>query len=315
LNINQLQYLRELIHAGSFSRAAENLGISQPALSTQIRNLEEETGLILVNRHKKPIQLTRDGESYFDLATEILDRVELLLDLPILLTSEITGSLRVGIIPTLAPYLISLFIDLLEEKYPGLEFIVEEMLTETIVQNIRTGHLDAGIISTPIAADNLNFKPLFYEKFYLYVSDRHPYYHKDEIYPGEIDEKDIWYLREGNCFTNQVNSICRLAGNSGANSNLKYYTNSIESLRRIVEKEHGITFLPELATINIPSEYEDMIKPLAGKQAVREISMISTTHLIKKRHLDAVAKVLLSQLPAHMLRKPSDWIVDTDLKL
>ena len=111
MNLTQLIYLKELVHHGSFTRAAQHLGISQPALSAQIKNLEEETELVLIDRNKKPVQLSKDGEAYYEMAAEILQRIEVLKDLPIHLANEVKGVLRLGIIPTLAPYFISLFIE------------------------------------------------------------------------------------------------------------------------------------------------------------------------------------------------------------
>lgn len=315
MNINQLIYLKELIYHGSFTRAAQNLGITQPALSAQIKNLEDETELLLIDRNKRPLQLTRDGQLYYDMAMEILQRIEVLKNLPYHLSNEAKGELRLGIIPTFAPYFISLFIDELGVKYPALELMVEELITENIIQLIKMGHLDAGVVSTPLKVSNLNITPLCYEQFFLYVSDKHPLYQKNEITMEDIDLTDVWYLKEGNCFTNQVNAICRLAGKRTGNQNLVYYSNSIESLRRIVERRQGITFIPELATMLVPAEMEDMIKPISGMKPVREISIVSGLHSGKKRLLDAFTEMALSQLPAHMKTRPDSWVVDTELDL
>jgi LysR family hydrogen peroxide-inducible transcriptional activator len=315
MNINQLIYLKELVHYGSFTMAARKLDISQPALSAQIRKLEEEAGLVLIDRRRKPIQLTKDGEAYYDRVTEILERIEELRDLPFQLSNEIKGELNLGIIPTLAPYLITLFIDELDSRFPSLHVTIEELITEVIIQRIKTGHLDAGIISTPVEVSNLYQEPLFYEQFFLYLSDKHPLYKEDEITLDDIDMDEIWYLKEGNCFTNQVDAICRLAGKSPGKQNLVYYSDSIESLRRIVESKHGITFIPELATMQIPSEMEDMIKPISGFQPAREISLVSGSFVPRRRLLDAFKQVALSQLPARMKNKPDQWIMDTDIRI
>jgi LysR family hydrogen peroxide-inducible transcriptional activator len=315
MNLNQLDYLRELLYRGSFTRAARSLGISQPALSTQIKKLEEETGLALIDRNARPVQLTRDGVIFYEMALDILQRLDALKNLPVHLADEIEGELRMGMIPTLAPYFLALFIDELNNKYPGLELIIEELITEEIIHKIRTGHLDAGIISTPVEARNLNFRSLFYEQFFLYVADRHPLYEKEELRLSDIDLDEIWYLQEGNCFRNQVNAICSLAGKRTGGRNLVYQSNSIESLRRIVESRHGLTFIPELATMQVPSEQEDMIKPIAGSKPVREISLIYGSLFTKKRLLEAFTAVVLSQLPQHMKSKPAGWVVDTDLRI
>lgn len=315
MNCNQLQYLRELIHAGSFTRAAQNLGISQPALSTQIRKLEEETGLLLVNRQARPLQLTDDGEPFYELALDILHRMDALKELPLELSAKVEGNIRIGMIPTLAPYLLALISDELEQRHPGLVLEVEELLTETIVRELRTGHLDAGLVSTPLRMKRLETKPLFYERFYLYMAETHPLGNREQVPIDQLDLRDLWYLREGNCFANQVNAICKLAGNQPSGTNLRYFSNSIESLRRIVERTDGATFLPELATMQVPSESEDLIKTISGTDPVREISLVYAPGYAKKRLVDAFTDALLSQLPSHMKQKPADWIVDTELEI
>ncbi len=315
MNINQLNYLKELVFKGSFTLAAESLDISQPALSTQIRLLEEEMELVLIDRNHKPLILTPDGEKFMQIALEILQRIDAIKELPFLLAKEVKGELRIGIIPTLAPYFVPMFIDGLNNEYPELELIIEELITNDIVHRLRTGHLDAGIVSTPLEAGNLTTLPLFYEKFFLYVSDKHPLYDKTEIEISDFDPEDLWYLQEGNCFQNQVNAICKLAGKQERFQSLIYNSNSIESLRRIVESRHGMTFIPELATLMIPSEQEDMIKPIKGSAPVREISMIFGSLYKKKHLLDAFTKTLLSQLPSSMKKRPEMWVVDSGLKI
>jgi LysR family hydrogen peroxide-inducible transcriptional activator len=316
MNLNQLIYLRELVYTGNFTHAARNLGISQPALSTQITLLEEEVELALFDRSKKPVTLTLEGESFYEIASEILQRMDALKGLPFIISKKTEGTLRLGMIPTLAPYFVSLFMGELNRKHPDLELIIEELITREIVLKIRTGHLDAGIISTPVElSGRLSFQTLFYERFYLYVPERHPLFEKEKVSIEEIDQTEVWYLQEGNCFRNQVNSICSLAQRSPGKHKMVYCTNSIESLRRIVERRHGVTFIPELATMHLPPEQEEMIKPMYGTEPVREISMVSASFLSKRHLLDAFLDVALSQLPAHMKKKPSDQVVDTALEL
>jgi len=315
MDINQLQYLRELVHTGSFTLAAENLDISQPALSTRIRHLEDEMELILIDRTQKPLVLTPEGEKVMEVALEILQRVEAIKDLPFKLQKEVKGELRIGIIPTLAPYFVPLFVSELNKEYPELELIIEELITSDIIHKLRSGHLDAGILSTPVDAGNLKTGVLFYEKFFLYVSDRHPLYKKDTVSLRDFDPEDLWYLQEGNCFQNQVNAICKLAGRSPASQPLVYKSNSIESLRRIVESKRGMTFIPELATLMIPSEQEDMIKGLIGANPVREISLVYGSVYAKKHLLDAFAEVALSQLPPSMKKRPDMWVVDSGIRV
>jgi LysR family hydrogen peroxide-inducible transcriptional activator len=316
MNLNQLYYLRALVYHGSFSAAAKKLDISQPALSMQIQKLEEELGLPLIIRTKKPLQLTRDGEIIYEKVIEIIQKIEALQELPNQLSLEIVGELRLGMIPTIAPYFISLFMEALNRTHPELKLVVEELITEQVIEQVRTGRLDAGIIATPVNVKNLKMEPLMYERFFLYVSPDHPLCGKERISLEEVNEEEIWYLKEGNCFTNQVDAICNLAGKTIRSDKLSYYSNSIESLRRIVKSKGGVTFIPELATINIPSEEEEMITGIEGSnKPIREISIVTTSQAAKAKLLGAFRKSIVEQLPASMKEKPKGWIVHTEIHM
>jgi LysR family hydrogen peroxide-inducible transcriptional activator len=314
MNINQLNYFTELVYQGSFTRAAERLGISQPALSLQINKLEKELNFRLIDRLKKPMVLTPEGELLLDRIEEITKLFDSLKDIALELDETIRGTLIVGIIPTLAPYFVPLFINDLNNRYPELTLEVEEIVTEDIMASLKLGALDAGIISTPVQVSGIHFRPLFYERFFLYISDRHPLYHQKSINLHDFDPEDLWYLKEGNCFQNQVNALCRLAETPIKGQNLAYFSNSIESLRRIVETRKGMTFIPELATAGVAPEYEDMVKPISGQQAVREISLaVSRVHW-KKRLVETFLEVAMESLPDRMKSKPDTNVLDTQLK-
>ncbi|MCK3685698.1 hydrogen peroxide-inducible genes activator [Maribellus sp. YY47] len=313
MNINQLEYLRELYNAGSFSAAAENLGITQPALSLQIQKLEEELDFKLIDRTKRPLKLTDEGTVFYEKTVDILQQIERLKDLSLELGEQIKGNLRVGIIPTVAPYLVPLFTQKLKTHYPELQIEVFELKTEEIIDELKMGKLDCGIISTPVSMLNIRVEPLFYERFYAYVSVKHPLAASDKLDVEEVDLNDIWYLEEGNCFQNQVNSICKINYQKKTAQQLVYRSSSIESLRRIVENECGVTFVPELATINIPAEQEEMIKELKKEEPAREISMVTVKKPARERQVIALQDVIRESIPKRMQEKPEGWIVDTML--
>ncbi len=313
MNIVQLEYLKELYVCGSFSVAAERLGVTQPALSLQIQKLEEEIEFKLIDRTKRPFQFTDEGKLFYEKSVDILTQIESLRQISLEISEEVQGNLKVGIIPTLAPYLVPLFINQLVDDYPALQIEISEIKTEDIISEIKLGNLDCGVISTPVSAKNITVIPLFYEQFFAYVSEQHELFNNEKVDINKIDDEDIWYLEEGNCFQNQVNSICNINTQKRSAQNLIYHSNSIESLRRIVENKNGITFIPELATINIPSEQEDLIKEFSTGQPYREISLITNKRYVKERQVDALQKVIRKSIPKRMLNKPESWIVDTNL--
>ncbi len=311
MQINQLVYFIALEKHRSFSKAAEELNITQPALSLQMQKLEEELEYKLLNRNKKPFSLTTEGELFLERACKIVNLMDELHNLAIETAEEVSGYLRVGIIPTVAPYLVPLFINTLLKTYPKLHLDIIELKTDEIIRQLKRGDIDCGILATPIKNKTLLKRPLFYEKFYLYVSDKHPLYEKEEVEVEDINLNELWYLQEGNCFQNQINSICQLSAQTDKKQHLVYRSNSIESLRRIVETKNGITFVPELATIDIPADLEDLIKPIAGNSPLREISMVTTEMETKKRQAEALMRTILRNIPKSMREKPKGFIVDT----
>lgn len=313
MTLNQLKYVLELVDSGSFSAAAQKLGLTQPALSLQIQNLENELDFRIVDRSRKPFELTPEGELFVERAREIVLLTDSLADLSFELGEKIQGFLRVGIIPTLAPYLVPLFIGQVNREFPDLKIEIQELKTEEIARKLNLGELDAGVLSTPLDA-KLSYEPLFYEKFYLYVSDAHSLYEKDEVDVAEIDREKLWYLSEGNCFQNQVNAVCAV-GNPEQSAQLRYISNSIESLRRIVESKNGATFIPELATISIPAELEDMVKPIKSPAPFREISLALSRQHSKEKLVKVFKEALLTSIPERMKRKPDGAGLDTKIRI
>lgn len=315
MNFTQLEYLKALVQYGSFSLAAEKLQITQPALSLQTGKLEEELGFRLIDRRKRPLQLTPEGETFFGKALEILKLVSDLKKVSFEMGDEIKGFLKTGIIPTLAPYLVPFFIGNLNANFPHLQVEITELKTEEIIRQIKTGTLDCGILSTPVFAVGVIFERLFYERFFAYVSEKHSQFKNITLNIDDIPEADIWYLEEGNCFQNQVNSICKINLQKKKSQNLIYRSNSIESLRRIVENQHGITFIPELATINIPSDQEELVKSIAGIIPVREISLVTTRNNPKERQISALKESVIQSVPKRMRLKPKGTIIDTNIRM
>ncbi|MEL7118276.1 MAG: LysR substrate-binding domain-containing protein [Bacteroidota bacterium] len=315
MTLLQLEYALELNRIGSFNRAAKNIGISQPGLSLQIRKLEEEIGLTLFDRSQKKIKTTPKGALFLEKAQLILTQTKQLKELALQLSEEYSGQLTIGIIPTLAPYLLPLFIQKLNDQFPKLTIHVNEVVTEEIIQGIKEGKFDAGIIATPIESTiTLTTKPLFYEGFELFVSNLHDLYASEEIEVDKIPPKDIWLLKEGNCLRNQVDDICSLNQKKSTSSSSFYFeSNSIESLCRIVEYKGGITILPELTTLHFDSEREPMIKKLAGPRRVREISIIHLPNHVRKEIIDAIGELIKKSVPKKLLSKENSDLIHTSV--
>ncbi len=302
MTIQQLKYALALQKHGNYSKAAKSVGISQPAMSLQIKNLENDIGIALFDRSSKRIEPTYEGKLFLDRAQELVNRSIQLMDFALQLNDEFTGEIFIGIIPTLAPYLLPLFLNELHASYPKLKVHIKEAITEEIIDDIRSSRLHGGIISTPIQTDShIQSYPIFYEKFLLFVSDKHELFSKEDIQITEIPMKDLWLLREGNCFRDQINNICEIEKINSAKSIFYYESNSIEALCRVVEHKAGITFLPELTSLHFGEDRENMIKKIADQQYIREISMIYLSGVARKTTLDRISEVIQHNIPQYML--------------
>lgn len=316
MTLQQLDYALALQRHKNYSRAAEYVGISQPAMSIQIRKLEEETCLKLFDRQRNKVVPTQEGQIFLERAQLLLTQSRQLTELAAELNDNFIGELRIGVIPTLAPYILPLFIKNLNEQFPRLKFHVKEAITEEIIRMIKSGELDGGIISTPIESRiSLDHTPLFYEGFKLFVSTDHQLYKKSKINVKDIPVKDLWLLSEGNCFRDQVNNICEIA-KKGDGQNLFFFeSNSIEALCRIVEFKGGITFLPELTTLHFGSEHEEMIKDLLGIKRVREVSLVYLPNTVRQHKLQQLAEVIQKNIPKNLLKKGNSELIPTNVKL
>ena len=314
MTLLQLSYVLELSQHESFSLAAKRLHISQPALSLQISKLEDELGMKLFKRSPNRITLTAEGELFTEKARELLQLADKLKDLPFELDKKPEGELRVGVISTLAPYWFAMFMDQFSDKYPNIRLTVKELKTEEIIAQLKNGQLDAGFISTPVSAPGMVFRPLFYEKFYLYVSEQHELYSSESIDLNKVDLKEMWYLQEGNCFQNQVDAVCVYAKEPSEYQNIVYLSNSIESLCRVVENSGGLTFIPEIATLSVSPEKEHMIKEVSGTPPVREISLATTRISKRDRLIEFLLEEALKVIPKRMLAKPVNKTLDTGLR-
>ncbi|MCS7005500.1 MAG: LysR substrate-binding domain-containing protein [Cytophagales bacterium] len=309
----QLQYAVALDKYKSYVIAADHLNVTQPALTMQIKNLEEELGVVLFDRSKKPIVTTEIGRKIIDQAAITLREMYKIADMVEEYKDELSGKLRVGIIPTISPYLVPFFIKSFNQKYPKIRLEIVEEITENIIRNLKDGEMDAGLIVTPIEAPSVETTPLFYEKFMIYVSDQHPLYYKEEITLKNLELEDLWLLNEGNCFRNQVINLCGLRDKPiTSTSNFTYVSSSIESLKCIVDSQRGFTIIPELATLNVPPQKEDMLKEFSDIQPVREVSLVTNKVVIKERFITKLVEEIQANIPHHMLKK-SGTIVDTGM--
>ncbi|MFZ9045098.1 MAG: LysR substrate-binding domain-containing protein [Cyclobacteriaceae bacterium] len=313
MTLNQLNYALQLKKFKNFKRAADHLSISQPALSIQIQKLEDEIGIKLFNRASLPLEVTADGELFLIRAQEIVTQSRQLENFVNELKDDFSGTLSIGIIPTLAPFLVPLFSPMLQEEYPNLQLVFKEEITEKVINQVRGGELDAGIISTPVSVYGIQAIPLFYERFYVYASSKKQI-DSQEIKLKDINYDELWLLDEGNCFRDQINDFCDLKSIRKGKKFI-YHSNSIDALIRIVDTRGGMTMLPELTTLSLTGAQEDSLKTISGKQKAREIGIIVTPNHDKVRYIQLLEEAVKNNIPHHMLDGSAYDVVDPAIKM
>lgn len=315
MTLSQIEYILAIAEQGSFVEAAKKRFVTQPALTTQVKNLEEELGVMIFDRTKKPIEPTVIGKQIIQQAKEVINQSRKLPDLVREYQKVDKGDISLGIIPTISPYLVPLFINKFSEDNKSVNIAVQEEITEEIVHKLKNGQLDAGIIATPIETTGLVTIPLYYEKFYAYVSRANTDYHKSELNISELNVDNIWLLKEGNCFRNQVINVCKKSDKQPFRDNFRFESHSIESLIRIVDIKNGMTLIPELSLPGIPQKNLDMVKEIEGETPTREISLVVTRQFLKRRIIDRLQYAIQDSLPDGVWTEKHGEIVATDVKI
>jgi LysR family hydrogen peroxide-inducible transcriptional activator len=297
MTITQLEYIIALDTYRHFSTASGHCFITQPTLSMQIQKLEEELGIKIFDRSKQPVVPTEIGEEVLVQARAIVHEVKMMQQLIKDKQGTLQGELRLGIIPTLAPYLLPLFLQKFLNKYPDVIIKVKELTTEHIIEKLKSGKLDAGLLVTPLQESSLIESPLFYEEMVAYVSKSNAAFKKNYVLADEINLDELWLLEEGHCFRSQVMNLCELQKQNKIHSHFEYESGSIETLRKMVEVNKGITILPEMATFDFSVKQLNMVRHFKGPAPVREVSLVTHRNYIKKKLVDVLKEEVLASLP------------------
>lgn len=305
----QLEYIIAVDTWRHFATAAEHCFVTQPTLSMQIQKLEEELDVKIFDRSKQPVVPTETGAEIIEQARVIMAERNLLLEKLQNKKGILTGELRIGIIPTLAPYLLPLFIQPFTKKFPSVKLVVHEMMTELIVARLREGKIDAGILVTPLQEAGIKEFVLFYEELMAYVSKKNAIYQKAYILPQDIDPNKLWLLEEGHCFRSQIVNLCELRKMSKEGSSFDYEAGSIETLRRMVELNDGITIIPELATLDMPIKQTQLIRPFKKPAPMREVSLVVHRNFVKKALIDALKEEILRTVPEKIRKNKTANVV------
>jgi LysR family hydrogen peroxide-inducible transcriptional activator len=270
----------------------------------QLRKLEDEYGITFFDRSKQPILPLPKAVPIIEQAKVILSGVRRLDHLCKHHDKATSGEFRLATIPTVAPYLLPLFLGSFAKKYPKVLLHIEEMTTDLIREALENEKIDAGILATPLGNPSFTERPLYYEPFYLLVSPGHPLAEKEKIREEDLDGSDIWLLREGHCFRNQIVRVCSLKKKTGVFPNVQFESGNLETLIQLVAEGHGYTLLPHLATKGMPpGERKKLLRPFVRPQPTREISLVYRRTQYKVAILNALASEIEERIPEELPRE------------
>jgi LysR family hydrogen peroxide-inducible transcriptional activator len=300
MNLQQLEYIIAVDTQRHFLKAAESCFITQATLSMMIQKLEEELGVKIFDRSKHPVKPTDIGTKIIVQARRVLSESARMKELIKEEKGEVSGELKIGIIPTLAPYLLPLFLKSFMLKYPQVKLNISEHTTASIISRLKAGELDTGILATPLGDASIKEEPLFYEKYFLYVNDKEKGFNKQYVLPANIDINQLWLLEEGHCMRSQILNFCELKKQNEVTEKLHYEAGSIETLKNMVEKNFGITIIPELATFNFTAAQKKRLRFFKPPVPVREISIVIHREYVKYKLVEALKNMVLSVISDEM---------------
>ncbi len=299
MTITQYEYIVAVDTYRHFATAAAHCHVTQPTLSMQIQKLEDQLGIILFDRDKHPVLPTDAGAAIIKQARQIIAEHERLIEIARESKSIIAGTLSIGVIPTLAPYLLPLFINKFMKKYPEVELKVTELTTEQIIDQLKRGLIDCGLMAVPIDDSSITSVTLFYERLIAYVSTQCKLYSKKYLAAEDMEPAKAWILQEGHCLRNQLLRLCSLK--AGSERQLAYESGSLETLKRLVDLNGGFTILPELAVLDLPKKKLDQVRYFREPAPVREIALVMHRSYVKRKLLELLAQSIQKSVPKELL--------------
>lgn len=301
MTITQLEYAVAVATYHSFVAAAEKCFVTQPTLSMQIQKLEEELGVKLFDRNNRPNTVTAIGLPIIEQAKVILAECEKVFELVKSKQGIVSGVFKLAVIPSVAPYLMPGLLEKYSTDYPDVRLQVKEMETANIVAALKNNELDAAIVSTPLEENGIREYPLFYEPFVGYFPEQSAVLRKKLITPQDIELDRILLLNEGHCMRNQVLDLCSdQVRQIQANKPFQYDSSNVDTLRKMVDRNKGLTVLPELAVADFNEDQQDRVRYFEDPEPVREISIITNEQFVKLTLLQSLIDETTALVPEKM---------------
>lgn len=298
MTLQQLEYILAVDKHRHFAKAAEHCGVTQPTLSAMVQKLEDELGVKLFDRQVQPVCPTKIGEKIINQARHVQIEVSRVKDIVSEETNAYQGTFKLGVLPTIAPYLLPRFFPQLSEKYPGFDLRVYERKTPEITADLLNGDLDAAIWATDPETNTIVGETLFYDEFFGYVARREKVFKSDVIRTSEITGEHLWLLDEGHCFRDQLLRFCQM--DSAKQCQMSYRLGGLETFMRMVENGQGITFIPELATYQLTDVQKELIRPFAIPRPTRRIMLVHHKDSVRHAVFELLKNEIRNSVPKHM---------------
>lgn len=299
MTLQQLEYILAVNQFRHFAKAAEYCRVTQPTLSAMIQKLEEELDIKIFDRSQQPVCPTPIGIHVIEQAQKVLVQANSIKNIIEEEKHSLTGTFRLGILPTIAPYLLPRFFPHLMKKYPQLDIRVVEMKTNDIKKALQTGEIETGIVASLAGMEDFRQTILFYEQFYAYVSREDALFANEVIRTSDLTGEQLWLLDEGHCFRDQLVRFCQLK--AARASQLAYHLGSMETFMRMVESGKGITFIPELAVLQLNEIQKELVRPFAIPCPTRQIIMLTNQNFIRTTLLETITREIMAEIPQEML--------------
>lgn len=300
MTIQQLEYILAINKFRHFAKAAEYCRVTQPTLSMMVQKLEDELGIKLFDRSSQPVRPTPAGMKVLEQAQRVLYQASLIKDIVNEEKESVRGSFRLAVLPTIAPYLLPHFLQHLAEEHKDLDIRIQEMQTAPTLSALKKGEIDAAIIANQPVESELQGHFLYYEEFFGYVSRNEPIFAHDKIRTTDINDERLWLLDEGHCFRDQLMRFCqreKVKVNQAA-----YRFGSLETFMHMVESGYGMTFIPELATLQLNAEQRELLRPFAIPRPTREIYFVTRKDFIRHSLSKLLIEHIQDAVPKEMLR-------------
>lgn len=291
MTITQFKYCIALAEHRNFTVAAEKCYVTQPTLSMQVQKLEEELDILIFDRSQKPISLTAVGEKIIEQAAQIVAESERMQDIVDQEKGYVGGVFRLGIIPTVMPTLLPMFLRNTTNKYPDLQLQIEELNTDQLLDKIREGELDAAIAATPLEEDKILERVLYYEPFMAYVPPTTALHQKNELTADDFSEENILLLEDGHCFRNNVLNLCPNKAEQ-EDKNFAIKSGSFETLVHLANEGLGITLLPYLHSKTMTDKDQKNLRNFLAPAPARAISLVYHEKKLKLHIIDALHQVI-----------------------